>query len=115
MDEGKLEAALDLVDRLHLEKSYDLAIRLADRHDKLADMIEDAKDRKFGIPEGDHVDDDEHDTSFRGDSNGPKQTSFLNRLESPLPHITPETGHQILKRSVGRQHVSNDPKRHRLH
>lgn len=126
VDAGKLEAALDLVDRLHLEKSYDLAIRLADRHDKLADMIEDAKDRKFGIAEGDlgggggdnykdYDDDDEPDNGYEGNPKGPKRTNFLNRLESQaLPHITPDTSHQVQKRSMGRQQVSNVPKRHRL-
>jgi hypothetical protein len=110
---------LDLVDRLHLEKSYDLAIRLADRHDKLADMIEDAKDRKFGILDGDDYidhDDDEHDNNYKENPRGgPKRTNFLNRLESQaLPHITPETGHQSQKRLVGRQQSSSVPKRHKM-
>lgn len=47
VDANKLERALDLVDRLHLEKSYDLAIRISDRHSRLADLIQDAKDLKF--------------------------------------------------------------------
>lgn len=50
IEAGKLERALDLVERLHLEKSYDLAITIADNHSALADLIEDAKDRKFGGP-----------------------------------------------------------------
>ena len=46
----KLDRALDLVDRLHLEKSYDLAMRIADHHHKLVDRIEDAKHLRFGAP-----------------------------------------------------------------
>lgn len=48
VEAGKLERALDLVDRLHLEKSFDLAMKLADKHHKLVDLIEEAKDRRFG-------------------------------------------------------------------
>jgi hypothetical protein len=51
VEAGKLERALDLVERLHLEKSFDLAMAIADNHRKLVDLIEDAKDRKFGGPE----------------------------------------------------------------
>jgi chromosome transmission fidelity protein 4 len=51
VEAGKLERALDLVDRFHLEKSYELAMTIADSHRKLVDLIEDAKDRKFGGPE----------------------------------------------------------------
>lgn len=45
---GKLDRALDLIDRLHLEKSYELAIRLSAGHHKLANLVEDAKEDKFG-------------------------------------------------------------------
>jgi hypothetical protein len=54
VEAGKLERALDLVERLHLEKSFDLAMVLADNHRRLVDLIEDAKERKFG---GDDDDD----------------------------------------------------------
>ena len=48
VEAGKMERALDLVEqRLHLERSFDLAMRIADRHRKLVDLIEEAKDRKF--------------------------------------------------------------------
>lgn len=49
VEANKLERALDLVDRLHLEKSYDLAMTIADSHRKLVDRIEEARDRKFGV------------------------------------------------------------------
>jgi chromosome transmission fidelity protein 4 len=45
---GKVDRALDLVDRLRLEKSYELAIKLSAGHHKLANLIEDAKEDKFG-------------------------------------------------------------------
>lgn len=50
---GKIDRALDLVDRLHLEKSYELAMKLSAGHHKLMDLIEDAKDHKFGQTYGD--------------------------------------------------------------
>lgn len=68
LDAGKLERCLDLVDRLHLEKSYDLAVKLADRHHKLADLIEAAKEDRFG----NDVDQDEDgvESDDDGDENG---------------------------------------------
>ena len=67
VEAGKLEKALDLVFRLHLEQSFDLAMVIADKHRRLVDLIEDARDRKFGreeeefgeeTPEFDDFDDD---------------------------------------------------------
>ena len=51
VDANKIERAADLVDRLHNELSFDLAIQIAGRHDKLADIIDDAKFRKFNLAE----------------------------------------------------------------
>lgn len=112
VDEGKLETALDLVDRLHLEKSYDLAIRLADRHDKLADMIEDAKERKFAVRDGDHFMEDEYENDDQGSSH--EATTFMNRLESPSPQITPELSHRAQQKAIVRHPPSQFPKRQRL-
>jgi hypothetical protein len=47
VEAGKMERALDLVERLHLEKSYELAMAIADSHRKLVDNIEEVKERKF--------------------------------------------------------------------
>jgi chromosome transmission fidelity protein 4 len=47
VEAGKLERALDLVERLHLEKSFELAMTIADNHRKLVDFIEGIKDRRF--------------------------------------------------------------------
>ena len=46
---GKLERALDLCERLNVEKSFDIATRVADmaNHRKLADRIDEVKERKF--------------------------------------------------------------------
>ena len=90
VDAGKVERALDLVDRLHLEKSYDLAIQLADHQRKLADLIEDAKLQKFSGLAGDEEEDD---------YSSPSQ-SFMDRLETR--QISPENSHNIrIKRSMG--------------
>jgi chromosome transmission fidelity protein 4 len=59
VEAGKLERALDLVERLHIEKSYELAMAIADSHRKLVDLIEDAKERKFPPVEEDYFEDAE--------------------------------------------------------
>ena len=59
VEAGKLERALDLVERLHLEKSYELAMAIADSHRKLVDLIEDAKERKFPPDEQEDYEDAE--------------------------------------------------------
>jgi chromosome transmission fidelity protein 4 len=92
VDAGKVERALDLVDRLHLEKSYDLAIQLADHHRKLADLIEDAKERKF-------AEDDEEEDEY--DDNGSPRNSFVDRL-APASQISPDASQTFkIKRSMG--------------
>lgn len=45
---GKLERALDLVHRLNLEKSFELALRIANNHRTLPGLIEDIMEDKFG-------------------------------------------------------------------
>ena len=99
LDAGKVERALDLVDRLHLEKSYDLAMRLADRNRKLVDLIEDAKDRKFFSEE----EEEEIDT----------QTSFMDRLAPSSQQISPEADHSM-KRTKMRQPKEPLSKRTRI-
>jgi len=56
VDAGKFESAFDLVSRLHSEKSFEIAIRLADRHYKLADEVERVKKYKF--PDDDDFNED---------------------------------------------------------
>lgn len=56
---GKVERALDLVERLHLEKSFEIAITVADKMNfrALSDKIEIVKDCRFGV-----LDNEEDDT-----------------------------------------------------
>ncbi|KAL3926391.1 MAG: hypothetical protein SGBAC_013495 [Bacillariaceae sp.] len=56
MDEGKIERALDFVDRLHLPKSYEIAARMAEHNRKVADLIEDAKFKNFPGEENNSLD-----------------------------------------------------------
>ena len=67
VDSGKLESAFDLVSRLHSEKSYEIAIRLADRHYKLADEVERVKKYKF--PDDDDVSNEDYTEYDGGTSN----------------------------------------------
>lgn len=89
VDGNKLERALDLVDRLHLEMSYDLAIQLAGRHDKLADSIEEAKYRRFSIENAEHHSDDDVLSEEDDKQYSPETTKFIDRL---APQISPEAG-----------------------
>ena len=59
VEAGKLERSLDLVERLHLEKSFEIAITVAERmnHRNLTDKIEDVKDRRFAAEEEDQEED----------------------------------------------------------
>jgi hypothetical protein len=91
VDAGKLERALDLVDRLHLEKSYDLAITLADRHHNLADLIEEAMNRRFAVEEEEEEDYEE--------DNSPS-TTRMRQLESSR-QISPDANVSAKKRSLG--------------
>ena len=61
LETGKLERSLDLVDRLHLEKSFEIAITIAERmnHRSLSDKIEEVRDRCFAVYDDDEEKDDE--------------------------------------------------------
>jgi len=88
VEAGKPERALDLVDRLHNEKSYDLAMAIADSHRKLVDLIEDRKDAKFG-GQYDEEEEDEYEDSpeFAGQTDG-------------RPRISPDNMARIGKRPL---------------
>ena len=60
VDAGKLERALDLVDRLYHERSYEIAMDLADNHRTLVGLIEERKESKFG---GQFEEEDDYDES----------------------------------------------------
>ena len=115
LDAGKAERALDLVDRLHLEKSYDLAMRLADSNRKLVDLIEDAKFKRFAVDDDDDDADefDTEDVDYNKDSPPTvRNTAFLDKLNKSR-QISPEFSHQSMKK---RTKIGVDPisKRNRL-
>lgn len=107
VDAAKMERALDLVDRLHLEKSYDLAIRMADRHHKLADLIEEAKERKF-------AEDAEEEEEDYAEDNNSSETAFMDRL-TPSRQISPDANQSLkLKRTMVGHQGNMIAKKHRL-
>jgi chromosome transmission fidelity protein 4 len=109
VEAGKLERALDLVDRLHLEKSYDLAITLADRHDKLADMIEDAKERRFAVD--DNQGDYEEDVGYEEEEE--ESPSFGQTSAPSYKQISPDMN-QNGKRSLSLSGNSLLPSKRRM-
>jgi hypothetical protein len=94
VDANKLERALDLVDRLHLEVSHTLAIQIAGRHDKLADLIEEARDRKFPVEIDEGLDENDEEILSEEEDNrhSPEATTFMDRL-APSRQISPDAGH----------------------
>eukprot|EP00547_Thalassionema_nitzschioides_P004411 CAMPEP_0194201468 /NCGR_PEP_ID=MMETSP0156-20130528/1724_1 /TAXON_ID=33649 /ORGANISM="Thalassionema nitzschioides, Strain L26-B" /LENGTH=1030 /DNA_ID=CAMNT_0038926659 /DNA_START=107 /DNA_END=3196 /DNA_ORIENTATION=- len=76
VETGKLERALDLVHRLHLEKSFAIAMTIADRtnHRNLSDKIEDIKDSRF-LVEAEKLDDNIYSEDERYDQSTPSQQS----------------------------------------
>jgi chromosome transmission fidelity protein 4 len=74
VEAGKLESALDLVERLHLEKSFEIAMTIADHHRKLVDFIEDVKDRRFPHDSIDYTDENDDDDGTGAFNTDPLQT-----------------------------------------
>ena len=71
MKTGKLERALSLMNRLHLEKSFDIAIDSSDRmgHRKLSDKIEEIKLQRFpSVDDEEFFDDNSLGSRERSDS-----------------------------------------------
>ena len=87
IDASKLERALDLVPRLHLEVSYNLACQIAARHDRLVDAIERARDVKFA--EEAYSNNDELDRGTDEDDHSLGATTFMDRL-STSQQISPD-------------------------
>jgi hypothetical protein len=92
VEAGKLERALDLVERLHLEKSFEIAMTIADNHRKLVDFIEDVKDRRFPPEDLAYNDDDE-------DADNADFTHDRTQTHSNRPRISPDNN-SILKRAL---------------
>lgn len=86
VEAGKLERSLDLVERLHLEKSFDIAITVAERmsHNELSDKIEDVKDRRFA------VDEEEEEDEMFPDSQ-PENTTHGTPDRASTRNISPDT------------------------
>ena len=86
LESSRLEAALDLVHRLHLEKSFEIAMESADRsrHPKLSDKIYAIKEDRFNQNEEDASDIDDADSYM-----GSVQTFTNDQKFSPV-QISPE-------------------------
>jgi chromosome transmission fidelity protein 4 len=90
---GKLEMALDLVDRLHLEKSFDIAMTVADRlnHRNLSDRIEEKKELRFMV---DDKSDDGLETDYQAAFSEPPAGDYSDEEEDTASsrRITPDAG-----------------------
>ena len=92
VDANKLERALDLVHRLHLEVSYNLACQLAARHDRLVDAIERARDVKFAEDTFSNNEELDHGRDSYDHSSEP--IAFMDRITTSQqisPDATPHT------------------------
>ena len=91
---GKVERALSLVHRFHLEKSYDIAIQVSDRmgHRKLSDFIEDSKLQRFPSVEDDDLFDDSNSIGSRQKSKSFDEASITSDREDQrdVRGISPE-------------------------
>lgn len=105
VEAGKLERALDVLSRLNLEKSYDIAMAIADNHSTLVDQIEIAKENKFP-PEDDedfNEEDDQEDYDEPNDRYENVNSSPQGSHSPPSNNISPDS-HQTwktAKRSLG--------------
>ena len=87
---------MDLVERLHLEKSFEIAMTIADNHRKLVDFIEHVKDRRFPLVIMDYDADDDNDrTDFATD---------LTEFHHNRSRISPENN-SIPKRTLEDSHA----------
>jgi len=90
---SKVERALSLVDRLHLEKSFDIAIQISDRmgHRKLSDLIDEVKIQRFPPVDEDFFDDN-NSLGSRERSDNYDEAMTLERQERGIRGISPEIG-----------------------
>ena len=107
VDAGKLDSAFDLVSRLHSEKSYDIAIRLADRNYKLADEVEKLKKYKFPA-------DDESEASYTDDDAGAANTFSDLSGSIRSKQISPESRRIEKRNNMLSEGTHNENKRLRL-
>jgi len=101
VDAGKLENAFDLISRLHSEKSYEIAIRIADRQHKLADEIEKVKESKFPVEDNNSCDEEEDHTPDKFQCSN----KFISRTDGiRSKQISPDSSSRPHKRSDGLHH-----------
>lgn len=110
---GKVESALDLVQRLHNEDSFEIAMEIADRSNqrKLSDHIYSIKESRFDQIETDqHVDDD--GDSYAGSVN----TSFTQETQTneTVMKVSPEASSFRNKRKVQVEHPEKPRCRKRM-
>jgi chromosome transmission fidelity protein 4 len=135
VEAGKLERALDLVGRLHLEKSFDIAITMADRlnHRSLSDRIEQAKERWLSLQFPDQPEDveddvmgmeemeDEHEEFDYDDNSATEPTRDIRRdgkasrstenpTSGPVRRISPDLHRTTKKRSFEQVADEKKPK-----
>ena len=91
---GKVERALSLVDRLHLEKSFDIAIQVSDRmgHRKLSDLIEEIKLNRFPAENEEDLFDDNNSFGSRERSDSYDEASVTSERggQQQVRGISPE-------------------------
>lgn len=106
VEAGKLERALDLVERLHLEKSFDIAITVAERmnYRTLGDKVEHVKHRRFAVEEED--DDDFGQTEELFPDSQVEPITEVHTPHRPSRNISPES--QIISRTK-RRHEELQP------
>lgn len=112
VEAGKLERSLDLVERLHLEKSFEIAITVAERMNYriLSDKIESYMHRRFAT---DDTDDDgvaDTDDLFPDSQDDP--IAETRTPHGPSRNISPES--QIIsrtKRNIDEVHQDDVPTR----
>jgi hypothetical protein len=112
VEAGKLERSLDLVDRLHLEKSFEIAITVAERmnYSILSDKIESFMHRRFAVDDEDDYGVADTDDLFPDSQDDPiAETRAPHR---PSRNISPES--QIIprtKRNIDEVHQDDTPAR----
>lgn len=101
VDTGKVESALDLVDRLHLEKSFDIATAIADRlnHGNLGERIVEKKEVRFPVEDPMEDFQNDHDDPF-GNFPSEDTPTAEEEVMSPTRRISPDGNLRNSKRSM---------------
>lgn len=107
MKTGKLERALSIIHRLHLEKSFDIAIQASDKlgHRKLSDLIEDIKLERYPPVDDDDLFDGDNSIDSRERTDSYDEASVTSdRVEQvKVRGISPE-----IRTPMGRREAHDD-------